>query len=248
MHVLVVHHACRTEASGPAGRGGCSAHVHMVHSAQRKDWQVAGAGLWCPACSACPASGFLGHTPRDQQPRQPSPAQPTCPAPPLAPRSPPPYNLPTTNRQAMGFHIVVYPLSGLYSATRALLNVYGTLATKVGDGWCCRVLCAVWAGHTQLVGRRAGSRGKAGSQGWWWGGWMRQRAGHVWHCTHKQARRSAATTHAHTHTPHKHARRSATPPPPHPHPSHTHTHAHRGHGHGVGTRTWWCWRAGHDAR
>ncbi|GLC37057.1 hypothetical protein PLESTM_000536000 [Pleodorina starrii] len=31
---------------------------------------------------------------------------------------------------AMGFHLVVYPLAGLYAATRALLNVYGTLAEK----------------------------------------------------------------------------------------------------------------------
>ena len=33
--------------------------------------------------------------------------------------------------KAMGFHIVVYPLSALYSVTRALLNTYTTLATKV---------------------------------------------------------------------------------------------------------------------
>jgi len=32
--------------------------------------------------------------------------------------------------KAMGFNIVVYPLSGLYAATRALANVYGTLASK----------------------------------------------------------------------------------------------------------------------
>ncbi|EFJ40546.1 hypothetical protein VOLCADRAFT_84447 [Volvox carteri f. nagariensis] len=31
---------------------------------------------------------------------------------------------------AMGFHLVVYPLAGLYAATRALLDVYGTLAAK----------------------------------------------------------------------------------------------------------------------
>ncbi|KAG2497577.1 hypothetical protein HYH03_004323 [Edaphochlamys debaryana] len=32
--------------------------------------------------------------------------------------------------KAMGFHLVTYPLSGLYAATRALTDVYGTLATK----------------------------------------------------------------------------------------------------------------------
>ncbi|KXZ45184.1 hypothetical protein GPECTOR_57g474 [Gonium pectorale] len=32
--------------------------------------------------------------------------------------------------RAMGFHLVVHPLSGLYAATRALLNVYGTLASQ----------------------------------------------------------------------------------------------------------------------
>ncbi len=32
--------------------------------------------------------------------------------------------------QAMGFHLVVHPLSGLYAATRSLLNVYGTLLSE----------------------------------------------------------------------------------------------------------------------
>lgn len=33
--------------------------------------------------------------------------------------------------QALGFHMAVYPLAGLYAATRALLDVYGTLGIKV---------------------------------------------------------------------------------------------------------------------
>lgn len=33
--------------------------------------------------------------------------------------------------KSMGFHIALYPLSGLYAATRAMLNVYGSLANKV---------------------------------------------------------------------------------------------------------------------
>lgn len=32
--------------------------------------------------------------------------------------------------KSMGFHIALYPLSGLYAATRAMLNVYGSLANK----------------------------------------------------------------------------------------------------------------------
>jgi 2-methylisocitrate lyase-like PEP mutase family enzyme len=32
--------------------------------------------------------------------------------------------------KAMGFHIIIHPLSGLYAATRALVNVYELLAKK----------------------------------------------------------------------------------------------------------------------